>query len=403
MTFNPNANGKCEYTLEDEPCQYCTRRKLKCEKVLGPKKARSVSSRSSGSSAISSPELAPATNSQVVSTPISLITDSELSDRELYLLRRLFRRHQSNRITSCVGVLLQNLWNTYGSVFVDKSLLYAALTFESYWNNYSESNHATGKWSPTGSWEYYTLKSRFHEFLSNAISENRISECNFFALFMASQSSLSGEASFKEDLNVYQQGMVRILKSLKETEENNDSNKKLQHLRSLHPFIFSFTRRILCRGDFSMPEYLVADTAMQTPPQAGMSKVAKKIPHVVNCLRDIPSNPILDSLDPQVHNVPYHNWDYWNEVICCLCREFDIMAECFQLALRPLSEWEYELDVVADSLIRTRDKIDNMLNWHDASYVFRAVSPEIARVSNCRCTMLSNPKTSGKDIHMSVV
>lgn len=371
--------------------------------MWGPKKARSAGSDASGSSGYSSPATISGDNLRVVGSPVSLIMDTDLSHRELYLLRRLFRRHQSNRITSCVGFLLQNLWNTYGSVFVDKSLLYAALTFESYWDNYSEANRAAKVWSPTGSWEYYSLKSRFHESLITAIGENRISECHFFALFMASQSSLSGEASFKEDLNMYQRGMVQVQKYLKEKEDQKE-NTSVQHLKPLHPFIFSFTRRILCRGDFSMPEYLAADMATQGSLDKGMHKVRKKLPHVVGVLRDIPSNPIQESLDPNVHNVPYHNWDYWNEVDCCLCREFDIIGSCFQLSLRPVSEWDFEPDQVADVILRTRHKMDGKLNWHDAAYVFRAVySSPGTRDLTRRCTMHLNQKWFARATHTSVV
>lgn len=310
--------------------------------------------------------MSPQTDEQIlhVSLPLSLITDTNLSDRELFLIRRLYIRHQSSKVSSCVGVLLQHLWSEYGSIFSNKSLLYAALAFESYWNGYS-----TEIWSPSGTVEYHSFKSRFNISLMDAIRTEEISECHFFALFLASQSSKSGINIFKEDLAVYQQGMVKVLRFLGPMSRDN----RFWPLQQQHSFILSFTRRILCRGDFSMPEYLVADVAMDSLPSLEVKRATNRFPIATSLSEmQISSHSSQDCHD---RGEDFHKWDYWNDVVCCLCKEFEEMAACFQILVNPAQQDEESYEWVAHTLNWVRRKVDNMLNLHDVSYVFRCVHP----------------------------
>ena len=298
--------------------------------------------------------------------------DTNLSERELFLIRRLYRRHQNSKVSSCVGVLLQNLWGSYGSVFADKTLLYAALAFESYWNDYDMKT-----WSQSGTAEYHIFKSRFNRSLWHAIERNKVSECHFFALFLASQSSKSGVTMFKQDLAVYQEGMVKVLKFLNQPSKGGGFRPLHQH----HSFILSFTRRIMCRGDFSMPEYVVADVAATPLPELEVQQVANRLP-IATSLREMHPPMALPS-NCEEHRIDLHKWDYWNDIICCLCNEFQAMSECFQILINPAQQSEECHERVAHTITRARKKVDKMLNLHDISYVFKYVHPSLIKFLTC--------------------
>ena len=201
----------------------------------------------------------------------------------------------------------------------------------------------------------------------NAIQQREISECHFFALFLASQSSKSGVSEFRQDLAVYQRGMVEVLRVLS---DNVQGFRPLQHL---HPFLLSFTRRILCRGDFSMPEYLVDDVRTGSNLSAPeMRQVVQRLP-IATRLSEIPTSSTLAPEHGQLQTINLHNWDYWNEVDCCLCGEFEEMAEWFQIVINSPGKSEETFKMLEPSIRRTWRKVDNMLNIHDVSYVFECV------------------------------
>lgn len=124
--------------------------------------------------------------------------DSELSDRELYLLRRLYYEARTGDYDHCI--ILQNLWNVYGVTFANKTLLYSALVFSS--------QRFQG-----GTVEILTLISKFNESLLNALQQNNISECHLFALLL-----FIPNATFFWDMmsyhHCYMQGCIEILKFL---------------------------------------------------------------------------------------------------------------------------------------------------------------------------------------------
>jgi len=304
---------------------------------LGPK--RSLSNESKGGSDTSSVDIVAPVTPQLFLHPVY---DSNLPSNELLSIRRLWERYNSSTLSSCVGVLLKNLWDSYGTVFSDKSLLYAALAFESYWNNY-----AAPGWNPNGTEEYYYFKYRFNHQLRKALERNEVGECHLFALFLASQSSKSDVTIFKEESALYQRGMVEVMAALQERPT------QYQPLRDLHRFSLSFTRRVMCRGDFSMPEYVVKDAAMQM-----------KIPQNIS---------VNDEYDEDEYEEDLHRWDYWNTTLCCLCKDFKALAKSFHLLV---SVQNYQ--GIADTIPLVRERLDGMLSLHNVSYAFKAVGPAVS-------------------------
>lgn len=267
---------------------------------------------------------------------MSLLLDVNLSPSELDSIHSLHSHHRGARTTSCVGILLQHLWDTYGSIPTNKTLLYASLMWESYWHCYEIAG-----WSPTGTWDFFNYKDKFLTEMKKDITSGLVNECHFFALFLASQSAKSGVPGFKKELHTYQQGMVRILKALL----REDRMVVYRPLMKLWEFILSFTRRIMCRGDFSMPEYFVEDA------------------------RKIESEEVqMDS--PFSGNVFEHQWTFWNETECCLCEEFATIADYFRLFLVNGEACQQPFP----GICTIRLKLDNMINIHDISDIFHKVS-----------------------------
>ena len=191
---------------------------------------------------------------------LSLLFDTNLPDSDLNLIRSL-QSHCGARTSSCVGLVLQHIWEAYGRIPAEKSLLYACIMWESYWKGYG-----TPGWSSAGTWEFFKYKDKFLTEIRDALMSNNFNECHFLAFFIASQSVKSGVAGFKEELHLYQLGMVRISKFLL----CQEGIRTHRPLTKLYPLILSFTQRIMCRGDFSMPEYLVEDAAKVVSEEAQM-------------------------------------------------------------------------------------------------------------------------------------
>jgi hypothetical protein len=237
--------------------------------------------------------------------------------------------------------------------------------WESYWKGYDSTD---SDWSPTGTWDFFNYKAKFISELRTAIQDpSNINECHFFALFLASQSTKSGVLGFQDELHTYQQGMVRILKVLL-SQEGKD---KYRPLMKLYKFIVSFSRRIMCRGDFSMPEYLVKDASKIVSEEdmqvvvstARRTSVVQTISNIV-----VPDDPGM-GMRPLHEEGFEHDWDRWNETVCCLCQEFETIAECFQIFLVGGETCK----ITANSIGAARQKLDHLVSIHDISYVFRTV------------------------------
>jgi len=371
------------YNSVDETCERCTERGHECIKTWGPKKTLSASNQSPGgtelvllnsTSGSSSPEPMP-----LVASSLSLLFDANLPDSELNLIRFLHSHHRGARTSSCVGVLLQNLWESYGNIPTDKALLYASLMWESYWKDYGSAED----WSPTGTWEFFNYKAKFISEMRALKDSESINECHFFALFLASQSTKSGVPGFKEELHTYQHGMVRILKTLL----SQRGKDKYRPLMKLYKFIVSFSRRIMCRGDFSMPEYLVEDAAeliLEDPPDS--TQLIMHPTERSSVGQTIGNIPIHERTVVPLHEEGFeHDWDRWNETVCCLCKEFATMAECFHMFL--ISGETCRLTTHA--IRAMREKLDNGVNINDISYVFRTVHFPHPLSETCFCLSLS--------------
>jgi len=289
------------------------------------------------------------------SEPISLIAstvpfffDTNLLNSELELFRSLHSHHRNGRTSSCVDTVLQGIWDSYGNLPTDASLLYASLMWHSYWKDYE-----TPGWSPTGTNDFFTYKGKFHSALSSAMRSGNMNECHFLAVFLASQSTKSGVrvAGFKEELHTYQQGIVRIHQVLL----SQVGEEHYRPLRNLYNFILSFSRRIMCRGDFSMPEYLIEDAAKGIPTSEDE----------IQLTRTSVEPPLRSHHDEEFQ----HDWDRWHGTVCCLCKEFATMAACFEIFL--VSSDTCKLN--ADAIRATRQKLDNLCSINDISYIFRTV------------------------------
>jgi hypothetical protein len=289
----------------------------------------------------------------LIASTLSLLTDTNLPGSELDLIRYLHSHHRGATTTSCVGILLQNLWDAYGNIPTDKTLLYASLMWESYWKDYE-----TPGWSPAGTRDFFNYKAKFRDEFKNSIKSGNINECHFFALFLASQSSKSGVRAFTEELHTYQKEMVRILKVLL-------SGEQYRPLMKLYRFIVSFSRRIMCRGDFSMPEYLVEDAAKIVDGE--MQLVTTRSMPAVQVFSDISIPEPVGHLHDGDSDL--HKWDSWNQTDCCLCAEFETMARCFQMFVATGER----CGLTSNDIRRTRIKLDQMVNIHNIFYVFRTV------------------------------
>ena len=80
------------FASEEEPCEFCARRKLECVEVLGPKTGAAQVDLSSGADGAIT----------ALASPLSIIMDSELSDQELFYLRKLHQTYFYDSSMSCI-------------------------------------------------------------------------------------------------------------------------------------------------------------------------------------------------------------------------------------------------------------------------------------------------------------
>ena len=131
----------------------------------------------------------------------------------------------------------------------------------------------------------------------------------------------------------------------------------------------------MCRGDFSMPEYLLPDAATAVPPdpmemQLVVTTGTWKPTSTSSSLGAyvVPGPMSVRHVEDEGFD---HRWDYWNETVCCLCNEFATMGECFQIFL--VSGENCKLP--GNAIATMRRKLDEMVNIHNISYVFKTVPP----------------------------
>jgi hypothetical protein len=162
---------------------------------------------------------------------LSLIRDPELDDNTLYCLRTAhIQLYLRSGHLDCFPVIFQNLWETYGMTFTDKSLLYGALLW-------IVNRRQRQSWSASERIVDCTLHSRFYNSMSMAIRQNTISECHFFALFFAIFSTTDHEVK-----RIHLGGLLAIVKLLNERYDSG-LESHLQPLRYLYHYVLSFIRR----------------------------------------------------------------------------------------------------------------------------------------------------------------
>jgi hypothetical protein len=201
------AKFRCIYSSEEDPCQFCSARNLKCIKSWGPKN-----------------RLPP------VPLGISLINDSNLSDKDLSSIRYLFHWHNYTggyMGTESLTVVIQHLWSAYGFTFTgNKTLLYSLIAFSHYHMHRCKMDFA-----------FFSLVSRFQRSLLVAIDENDISDGHLFAIFFA----LEINHTDHYHRITHQRGFIEVFKKLLTNSGREDHNGALFHL---YPFILSYVRRM---------------------------------------------------------------------------------------------------------------------------------------------------------------
>jgi hypothetical protein len=200
---------QCIYPSDEDPCEFCTARNLKCIKVWGPKNRPPPMS--------------------TMPFGVSLINDSNLSDKDLTSIRYLFHWHNHTGGywgTEWLTVALQHLWSVYGFTFsANKTLLYSLIAFSHYHMHRCKRD-----------FDFFTLVSRFQRSLIVAIDKHDISDGHLFAIFFA----LETQGGDHYHRFAHQRGFIEVLKKL--TQDEGDHDKSL--LFHLYPFILSYVRRM---------------------------------------------------------------------------------------------------------------------------------------------------------------
>jgi len=138
---------------------------------------------------------------------LSLATDANLDEMELFYLRWLHKNIRSDR--HCELILL-HLWSAYGTIFQDKSLLYATLC-------YALHRHRGLPLSRLLDDEINChFLSRLATSLSDAITAKAVSECHLFATFLVRQCCSVDSSEYR----THENGFAAILEFLLEDKDN---------------------------------------------------------------------------------------------------------------------------------------------------------------------------------------
>jgi hypothetical protein len=211
---------------------------LTCDKVWGPKKNNAL-------------RYIQSNFEESLPAHVSIIVDSNLSDKDLLNLRYLHRNVWNVEVTADIEAeVLQNLFCEYGFTLSDKTLLYAALTYSR--------NHWPFPLAPLDGesdilyWEYVSL---FQKNLLSAIRTELISECHLFAIFLVLQSRSIHERDFEI---AHKQGFASILRKL--VSESRKPGQRFNKLSFLWQIVLSYLRnRELYRLQVSEPRPLVLE------------------------------------------------------------------------------------------------------------------------------------------------
>src|SRR5579859_623629 len=114
--------------------------------------------------------LAWTTQTTRLTSRVLLINDVNLSEAQLYYLRRLHQSHFDGH--SNYSIVLQNLWAEYGLVFADAALLNSVLAYDLMYPETSAETQAL-----------HVLQGNVYRSLNNAIARNEITICHLFVIW----------------------------------------------------------------------------------------------------------------------------------------------------------------------------------------------------------------------------
>lgn len=216
------SNMECVYSSEQEPCEYCSSKNITCIKVWAS---------SSGETRRNVHKY----EEPFLSLPLSIVMDAELPDRELLYLQHLYMRKSIPDLDG-LGMILPNLWNAYGFVFADKTLLYSVMA--DYVLTAPDSIVSSNRLV-----DYVHFKSRFQGSLVAVINRKEVSECHLFAVLFAIFTCINEPTRNYSELRSHQRGFLRILKILISQQSRNDL-PDASPLRHLYPYVLSYVRRM---------------------------------------------------------------------------------------------------------------------------------------------------------------
>ena len=315
------------YSSPDDPCEHCQTQNLECFKVLGPKKWSS-----------SNPKLLQVEQEiPVLFAPLSLITDSSLSDRENFCLQKLFYRYGNSEDQSSSAVVLQHLRKEYAVPFADPVLTNAALAF---------SCHILD--TDTRAEEYIDFKNRLYRSIKTC---NQVSEQCLIAIFFAIQCcALHGSM---KDVKVLQLGFVQIFLRL--------IGQGLRESRLSHLYNYLLTT-------FRGKHHLLGSKLPLAEPSVIYQ--AHRISEALTCPLNVPDLRITMGLPAK----------YWLErgtdptltgLAWSLCDDKEYLYSCFHLSLTN-KRVEERMSKIITSLYQ---KADDMLKLKSVSYLFQFVHP----------------------------
>lgn len=279
----------CIYSLEEDPCQFCSARNLECVKSWGPKNRLP----------------------QVSTLPfgVSLINDSTLSDKDLSSIRYLLHWHNHTGGywgTEWLTVALQHLWGAYGFTFgSNKTLIYSLIAFSHYHMNRCKKD-----------FDFFSLISRFQKSLICDIDKNSITDGHLFAIFFA----LEPHSGDRHHEIAHRRGFITVLKTLIANRDREDLGKSL--LFHLYPFVLSYVRRMDHYNNFNdrSQERLQLRYEMHT--------VAQDLPLPANVLdtRALVGLPLRfwrnKELHPNWSALQYSLWDELASLMVCFRQLF---------------------------------------------------------------------------------
>lgn len=237
--------------------------------------------------------------------PISIITDSNLSDRDLWILHELRRTIKSDYYSLCDDVVLVHLFNEYGLSLSDRTLLYACLAY-----GVGKVYRTRFQFSETVYWDYV---SRFQKSMMCAIQKQSISEYHLFAVYLILQSRLQHDLNFGL---FHGQGFVTILRRL--ISANQNGNSVVQGTPRL-TFLWHYSLSFLCRVEFHSYD-------------SGQRKVVWELHDAADELRFpeiLPDNRFTKMFPPlcwQENN----SINDWQSLLCSLINDKAILRVCVE-------------------------------------------------------------------------